>query len=131
MLERVEDESFWLGSPSLADELVRGEALEGLQPPAEIVGIDEVGEVPLELCVAVVVIALNGRLLDGAVHSLDLAVGPWMADLGAPMFDAIFAAAHGEHVCDEASSWTIGIARRQAELDAVVGQDGVDPVALP
>ena len=37
--------------------------LRGLQPSAEIVGIDEVVEVPLELCVTVVVVALNGWAL--------------------------------------------------------------------
>jgi hypothetical protein len=31
LLERIEDESFWLRSAGLADELVWGEALEGLQ----------------------------------------------------------------------------------------------------
>src|SRR5215813_15121137 len=97
LLERVENESIWLRSPCFADKFVRGETVEGFKASAEVVGIDEVIEMPLELCVAVVVIALNGCLFDRAVHSFDLAVGPRMADLCEPMFDAVFPAAHGEH----------------------------------
>ena len=43
--------------------LCRCEALEGLQTPTEVVGVDEVVEVPLELVVGVVVEALDGRFL--------------------------------------------------------------------
>jgi hypothetical protein len=47
LLERIEDESFWLRSPGLADELVWGQAFECFQAPAEVIGIDEVIEVLL------------------------------------------------------------------------------------
>ena len=57
LVGRVGPEAFRLGSPSLADELVGREALEGLQTASEVVGGDEVGEVPLELVVVVVVVA--------------------------------------------------------------------------
>jgi hypothetical protein len=50
------------------------EALEGLETAAKIVGSDEVSEMPFELVVAVAVIALDGGILDGAVHPLELAV---------------------------------------------------------
>jgi len=39
-MEWIEDESIWLGSPAFADELVWGEALEGLQSSPEVVGSD-------------------------------------------------------------------------------------------
>ena len=77
---------------------------------------------------AVVVVTLDGRLLDGPVHSFDLTVGPGMVDLGAAVFDAMLAAADFEHVRHEPSGRAVGVARWQAELDAVVGQDGVDLV---
>lgn len=54
--------------------------------------------------------------------------GSLMADLCEPMLDAVFLAAHFEHVSHKACSWTIGVAWRQAKLDAVVGQEGMDPV---
>jgi len=62
LLERVEFESVWLGSPAFANEFVGCEALQGLEPPSIVVGTDEVGKVCFEL---VVMIALDGRFLDG------------------------------------------------------------------
>jgi hypothetical protein len=45
------------------DELVGSEPAEGLEPFGEILGSDEVAEVISQLVMAVVVVALNGRLL--------------------------------------------------------------------
>jgi hypothetical protein len=70
----IQPESFRLGCPALAEELVWCEAYECLEPTAEIIGFDEAREVFLELVVIVLVIALDGRILDGALHSLNLAV---------------------------------------------------------
>jgi hypothetical protein len=64
-LERIDGEAIWLGCPALADELVRGEALERFQAAAEVVGGDEVCEVDFELPMAVVVEALDGRFQEG------------------------------------------------------------------
>ncbi len=89
LLERIEDESFWLGSPGFADEFVGCETFEGLESSAEVIGIDEVAEMSPELRMSVVVIAVNCGFLDGSVHPLDLSVGPRMVWLGQPMFDAI------------------------------------------
>ena len=52
LLERIEPEGFRFFCPLLADELVRREALEGLEPAAKVVGGDEVGEAQAELVVA-------------------------------------------------------------------------------
>jgi hypothetical protein len=71
-MEWVEDESFGFGSPALADELVGREPFEGLQSSPEVVGADEVGQVPRELIVVVVVETFDGRVLDRAVHAFDL-----------------------------------------------------------
>ena len=46
----------------------------GLQSPGEVVGGDEVGEMPNEVIVGFVVISLDGRVLDRPVHPLDLSV---------------------------------------------------------
>ena len=127
-MDWIEFESSGFDCPSFADELVGCEAFEDLQSPSEIVGADEVGEMPAELIMAVVVVAFDGRVLDGSVHPFDLTVGPGMVDLGEAVLDVVLAAAHGEHVRHIASRRAGGVARRITELDAVVGQDRVDLV---
>lgn len=57
-----------------------------------IVGIDEQVQMRSKLVVAVVVVALDRRLLDRAVHPLDLSVGPRMVHLGKPMLDVVLVA---------------------------------------
>lgn len=54
-----------------------------------IAGCNEVDDVRFRLRMAVVVIALHRRLLDGAVHALDLAIGPWMVQFGQPVLDPV------------------------------------------
>jgi hypothetical protein len=124
----VELESFGFDCPSFADELEGCESFEGVQSPSEIVGADEVGEMPAELLMAVLVVAFDGRVLDGSVYPFDLTVAPGMVDLGEAVLDVVLAAAHGEHVCHRASRRAGGVAWRITELDAVVGQDRVDLV---
>src|SRR5215470_6625761 len=108
-MERIEGEPFRLARSALADELVWSEAFEGLQAPPEIVGADEVIEVTFKLLMTVVMVALDGGFLDGAVHSLDLAIGPGMIDFGETVLDAVFSASQGEHVSDELRGGPIGI----------------------
>lgn len=79
-----------------------------------------------ELVVAVVVEALDGCLLDRAVHPLDLAVGPRMVRLGQPVFDPVRLADHVEAHRPGADG--VPVAGLLGELDAVVGQYGVDLV---
>ena len=57
-----------------ADRLVRRHALKGLQPPPEVIGGPEIGEVSPELIAIVVVVTLYGGVLDRAVHGFDLNV---------------------------------------------------------
>ena len=84
----------------------------------------------------VVVIALDGGVLDGAVHSLDLAVGPGMLGLGQPMIDVVWAQAYSKACAGRArprrsalmSGGPIHVRRRIGEVDAVVGEHGVDLV---
>jgi hypothetical protein len=73
-------------------------------------------------------VALDGRFLDRAIHALDLAIGLKMLDLGQPMFDAILLAAHIEHTCRVPCRRAIRIARRESELDPIIGENRVDLV---
>jgi hypothetical protein len=91
-VERVEVEPLGLLCPYLADVFVWGEALEGLEPAAEVVGRDEVGEVTSKLVMGVVVVALDDRLPEGAVHTFDLPVGLWMPRFGQAMIDVVLSA---------------------------------------
>jgi hypothetical protein len=85
-VKRVELNRFG-SAVQFADGFVGCEALEGLQSSAEVVGLDEIGEVPAELVVGVVVEALDGCFLDSPVHAFDLAVGPRVSWFGEPVVD--------------------------------------------
>ena len=75
---------------------------------------------------ALVVKAFDGRLLDGAVHALDLAVGPWMVRFGEPVFDIVRLADHVEaHL---ARPGGVAVAGLLGELDAIVREEGVDAI---
>src|ERR671928_785922 len=100
-VEWVEPEAFGLNCPLFVDELVWREAFQGLQAPAEVVGGDAVGEVMSELVVAGVVEALDGRVLDGPVHSLDLTICPRVPRLGQSVLDVEISASRLEGVAAE------------------------------
>lgn len=78
-----------------------------------------------KLPVSVVVIAPDGSLLERSVHPLDLAIGPWMVGLGEAMLDVVLAADAIEHVQPVAGRRTRAVLNAVAELDAVVGEDGM------
>ena len=84
-----------------AEVFVGRETFQGLEPLGEVVGADEVGEVAAQLVVGGVVEALDCGLLDGAVHPLDLAVGPGMLGLSQAMIDIVAGAGHVEGVSPE------------------------------
>ena len=70
-----------------------------------------------------VVIALDGRVLNGAIHPLDLPVSPRVIDFGQPVLGAVFLADAVEQVLESPP-----ILQAIGELDAVVREDGVDAV---
>src|ERR1700730_15667045 len=70
-LERANCESLRLRSPGFADELIRGEASEGLKASGKVVGFDEVAQISAQFIVGFVEVAFDGGVLDGAVHPLD------------------------------------------------------------
>ena len=51
-----------------------------------------------KLSVGAVMVALNGRLLEGSVHPLDLTIGPRMIGLGQPVLNAVGGTKHVEHM---------------------------------
>jgi len=73
--------------------------------------------------VVIVVEALDGGILDGPVHALDLSVGPWMLNPGEPVLDAVLVADPVEDVVE-----SVFVAGLIGELDAVVGQHRMDGV---
>lgn len=117
---RVEPESFWLGCPCFADVFVWREAPKRLEAPGEVVGRDEVGQMASQLVVTVIVVSLDGRLLDGPVHAFDLPVGPGVMRLGQPMLDAVALAGPIEGVAAEHRGRARPVLRQIGELDAVV-----------
>lgn len=84
---------------------------------------------------AFVVEALDRGILDGAVHPLDLSIGPRMVGFGRAMFDIVPCAGILESMCSEDLSvgdrlldeWqgrASGTGR--GELDSIFGEDGVN-----
>jgi hypothetical protein len=100
--------------------------LEGLEPSCDVVGRQEVGEVCSQLLVAVVMQALDGGLVDRAVHPFDLAIGPWMVGFGQPVLDPVGLADHVEARLPGIDG--IPVPRLLCELDAVIGENGMDLV---
>ena len=106
-----------------ADELVRREAFEGLEPSPEIVGADDVGAVLAQRVEIVVMEAFDGRGLDRAVHAFNLAIRPWVLDPGQPVVDLMLAADAVEDVLEGMNVPVV-----VGELAAIIGQNDVDAV---
>ena len=122
----IDDESFWLCSPDFADVFVRCEATEGLESSPEIIGCHEVVEVCPQLLMTIVMEAFDGCFLDCPVHPLNLTVRPGMIGFRQTMFDLVSFADHVE--AHGARPGRIAVTGLISELDAVIGQNSVDPV---
>ena len=81
-----------LSEPGFADGFVGSEAFEGLRATAEVVGGDEIGEVLPQLIVVVVVVSLDGRILDRPVHPLDLPICLRVPRFGEAVLDVVVGA---------------------------------------
>ena len=127
-MDGIESKSTGFFLPGFTDELVGSETAEGLEPFGEIVGSDEVAEVISQLVMAVVVVALNRSFLKGAVHALHLAIGPGMIRFSEPVLDTMAAAHSIEGMTAKASGWSFSVPGKIGELDAVVGEHGVDAI---
>ena len=73
---------------------------------------------------AVIVVAFYGGILDRTVHSLDLAIRPWMVGFGQSMFNPVRLADHVEAHLSGIDG--IAVSGLLCELDAVIRQNGVD-----
>lgn len=122
-MDGIDDETIRLRSPSFTDELVGRGSLECLEPSSEIIGVDEVCEMLFELFVIAVMEALDGRVLDGPVHSLDSSSGPWMLHLDQPVFDIVLVTDAVEDVIEG-----VAIASPICELNAIVYQNRMDGI---
>ena len=127
-MDWIESKSLGFLLPASADEFIGSEVSESLQSFGEVVGSDEVAEVASQLLMAVVVVALNGGLLDDAVHALNLTVGPGMIGFGQAMFDAVQKTDPVKRVTTEASGRPSAVLRQVGELNAVVGEHSVDHI---
>ena len=76
----------------MADVLVGCEAAQGFEPAGVVVGIQEELQVCPELIMALVMVALDGGVLERPVHPLDLTTGSRVVGLGQTMLDAVLAA---------------------------------------
>lgn len=113
----------------------KGEAFEGLQTSGEIVCGDEVGEMRSQLCVRFIEVALDRRVLDRAVHSLDLTIRPRMFGRGQAMVDIGASAGELERMRPESAPLRQhlldlrrrpSLAARIGEMRSVVGEHDVD-----
>jgi len=92
LLDRIEDESSGLFCPGITNVLVGRKAFQNLETASEVVGRDKVGQARSKLPVTVVVIAIDRRVLEGAVHALDLAIRPRVVRFGQAMLNAMSSA---------------------------------------
>jgi hypothetical protein len=76
-----------------------------------------------QLCVIVVMEAPDGGFLNGPIHPLDLSVGLGVFHLSQTMLDAVIVADPVEDVLEG-----ISVAGPVGELDAIIGQDGMNGV---
>ncbi len=124
----IEGKSVWLFLPAFTDEFVGGNALEGLEPFSEVVGSDEVAEVSSSLVVAIVVVALYGRFLDGPVHAFDLSVDPGMVRLSKPVVDAMPKAGPTKRMAAKTGGCPLTVLQQVGELDSVIGEHSMDAI---
>jgi hypothetical protein len=92
-----------------------------------VVGSHEAGKVRPEFVMALIAEALNGGFLEGAVHPLDLAVGPPVVRFGKPVLDVVCLASHVEAHLTRPGGVTF--ARLFGELDASLRIDPPDQSA--
>ncbi len=103
-----------------------------LEPLGEVVGVEEVAEMPAELVVALVGVASDSRLLERT--PLDLSVRPGMVRLGQAMVNVVLGASQVEGMTTKqrpVGKQSLDVRRRPSasgrvgEMRAVVGKRGM------
>ena len=101
--------------PLLTDEFKGRKSFQRLEALGRIVCHQESRQMLTKLLMGIVVVAIDRRLFEGAVHALHLSICPRMVGFGQPMLDPLFGAdAVKQQRKSVAVSGTIG------KLDAVV-----------
>ena len=105
-----------------------------------VIGVQEELDVTAQVVMAGIVVAVHGRFLERAVHAFHLTIGPGMVRPGQPVLDAVLLAGIAEGVAASGARLLTGdpggrgvltaalLGAGMGELDAIVGEQGVDPV---
>lgn len=117
---RVTSKDSWVLVPLGTDKFVRHKPAWGLQALDVVVGQQKGLQVHIELVGGLIVEALNGGFLEGAIHALNLVIGPRVGRLGQPVLHAILAVDTVKTVPARQE-----LVRLWRELHAVNGQYGV------
>ena len=125
-MDRVESKSIWFLLPAFADEFEGREATESLEAFGEVVSSDEVAEGGSQLVVAVIVVALNRSLFDGAVHPLHLPISPGMIRFSEPVIDAVQKTDPVKGMAAKAGCWSLSILGQVSKLDAVAPHEALE-----
>ena len=120
---RIHGKAVGFFGPALTDVFIRGESFERFEALGEVVGHQESIQVLFQMVMGVIVILFHGGVFERAVHAFDLAIRPGMIGFGQPMVDAM-------PLTDAIKDMLKGIliALPVGELDAIIGQYGVDLV---
>ncbi len=76
--------------PLLANVFIGRESLQRLQTFGKVVGHQESRQMLPELLMGIVVVTIDRRLFERAVHPLDLTIRPGMIGLGQAMLNPVF-----------------------------------------
>ena len=101
---------------------------ESFESSGEVVCVDEVIEVNGPLFMAAVVEAMDSGFLDSSVHTFDLSVGLGMVGLGESVLDVMSQTYPIKEVSSPAGRGAVAVLRQIGELDAVVGEHGMDAI---
>src|SRR5690606_18850805 len=88
-MDRFGGKAIWLRLPLLTDELERRQSFQRLQSHGKVVGSQEGLEVVVQPVSVGIIIAVNGRFLEGSVHPFNLSICPRMIWFSEAVFNAV------------------------------------------
>ena len=127
---RVKLETVRRSSPGITDRFERSTPPYGLQMLGKVVCRNEGPHTGLQRIEVRIVERLDGGLLHGAIHALDLSVGPRVIGLGELVLDAMCLADTIENVPTKAIGQAVSIPWLLGERHAVVCENGVNGVRV-
>jgi hypothetical protein len=117
----IDGKAFGFFLPALTDVFIRGKPSEGFESLGEIVGRQEGIEVLFEVLMRLAIEFSDRGFFEGAVHALDLAIGPGVIGFGEAVPHPILLADAVENMREG-----IVIAFAVGELDTVIGEHCMD-----